>query len=169
MPSLVETVGGASANSYVTVAEADTYFDERHEATAWTDTSDPDVKVRALITATRRIDLEHFEGRKTAETQALEWPRCGATDDNFEVSSDIIPVRVKHATFEMALALLDALTGDEDLLEDSGLRFFRRVKLGPIEVEPRDGVMAAPLPDIVRRLLRPFLLSTVGSLRLVRG
>ena len=61
MPSsIVVTVGSASANSYVTEAAADTYFDDRLNASAWNDIDDDDDKARALIQAARRLEREEL-------------------------------------------------------------------------------------------------------------
>ncbi len=159
------TVGGPLANSYSLVAEADSYFDERLGVSSWS-AAIADDKARALIMATRRIDLEEFEGSRVSEEQALKWPRFGADDaDGWWIEQDEIPIQVKQASFEMALALLE----DPEGLEDTGLEAFERVKVGPIEVEPRHLEQADELPDIVRRLLAPFLLVSGASIRLIRG
>ena len=70
MPSLDATVGGASSNSYVSVATADTYFDERVGASAWT-AETTDEKERALIQGTRRLDQEKYQGIKVSEGHSL--------------------------------------------------------------------------------------------------
>lgn len=166
MPTLVATVGGETSNSYVTVAEADTYFDERLAVTEWTDLSGDDDKVRALIMATRRLDLEEYEGEKADIAQALKWPRIYATDDDGEeYDSDTIPTIVQHSTYELALELLKA----GDPLGDTGLDGFEEVRIGPIMVKPRVSEKAAELPDNVRRWLRPVLISSGSSIRIFRG
>ena len=159
MPTIVETVGSATANSYVTDAEADTYFDERLNATAWTSETDADVKARALIMATRRLDQERYMGEKTTTGQALEWPRVWAFDkDGEEYDSAVIPTPVKHATFEMALRLLN--DGNADSLADTGMEEFKRAKVGEMEVERFAGFAAGQLPSNVRRIIQHVLEST---------
>ena len=66
MPTITATVGSASANSYVSAAEATTYFDERSNASAYTGETDADVQARALITASRRIEFYGGKSRGSA-------------------------------------------------------------------------------------------------------
>lgn len=161
MPTLVATAKSATANSYVTEAEADTYFDERTTATAWASEATDD-KERYLITATRRIDSERFDGYKTTTTQALKWPRDGACDDDGEeYDPDTVPDIVKFATYETALELLN--DGTTDGLAPTGLEEFKRVKVGALEVERDSSYKAAELSDTVRRLLRPVIRTATNS------
>lgn len=160
MPSLVSTASGTSSNSYVSVSEADVYFGERLNATAWTAASTDD-KERALIMATRRIDQERFLGWKTVEQAALKWPRDGVYDDDGDdYDSSVVPDIVKQATYELALKLL--ADGTSDYVLPTGLEEFRRAKVGSLEVERDPTFRAGELPDNVRRLLRPVI-STAGS------
>lgn len=168
MPTLDATVGGASANAYATVSEADTYFDERLNTSDWDGASTED-KSRALIMATRRIDQETFEGARVdpdPDDQQLAWPRTGVVDQDGRVfDNDEIPDRIKHATFELALVFL----GDEGFLADSGLEAFEQVTVGDLSVTPRHQQRAAELPETVYRHLRPFTISTRNTVRVRRA
>lgn len=158
MPTIDATVGGASANSYSEVADADTYFDERLQVSNWTGESDTDVKERALIMATRRIDAFDFEGVKVTTTQALKWPRIDAFDeDGEEYDTDAIPTVVLYATYELALAYLNDAAGSTDPLAPTGLEQFDRAKVGPLEVDINHARRAGSVPDHVLRLLAPVL------------
>lgn len=166
MPTLVATVGGASSNAYITVADADTYFDERLGRTAWSGES-TDQKERALIQATRRLDQEKYEGTKNATAQALKWPRLWATDDDGdEWDGDEIPTIVKHATCELALSYLKAEDEGKVPLLASGLEGFDSAKVGPIEFKRDQSFKAGELPDNVLRLLRPVLITPDNIVRL---
>lgn len=66
------TVG---TNTYLTVADASTYFDERLRSDAWSAATDDD-KARSLIMATAAIDSLRLRGRKIATEQALAFPRA---------------------------------------------------------------------------------------------
>jgi hypothetical protein len=115
MPDLVETVGAATANSFVSLDDADEYLDARLNASAWNDEDDEDQKVRALIEATRELTVLAWEGSRTTTTQKLAWPRQYATDPDkpnpsqlgdialLYFDDDEIPQRVKDATCELAL------------------------------------------------------------------
>lgn len=157
-----ETVGGASANSYGSNAEAATFFATHPYASAWTaaGVTSPPTQDALLIQATYWIDqLEgSMEGVRAASTQALAWPRSGATDANgTAIVSTVIPEFLKRAQFEAALAL-----ASNNLLEDTGLEGFERVKVGPLEVELR-ALPAGSLPAHVLRYLAPIM--GVGQLQ----
>ena len=173
---LVATVGAPNAHRYCTLEEATAYFDERLNVSAWTAAAE-DPRIRALITATRRIDEEEFVGvpvspvtgaEATVTTQALKWPRQAAPDsEGWTYDDSVIPPIVKQATLELALALLAA--GTTDLLADSGLEAFENVKIGSLDITPRHERKGAALPEHVRRLLRPVLGGIVGGVRLERA
>lgn len=166
MPTLVATAGGASSNSYVTVSDADTYFDERLGRSAWTGKSTDD-KERGLIQATRRLDQEKFEGIKNTEGQALKWPRYNATDDDGdEFDEATIPQIIKDATCEVALDLLIASDDGDVPLTDTGLEEYRSAKIGPLEMERLPGFDAGQLPANVMRLLRPVLITPSNTVRM---
>ena len=77
--TLDATVGGANANTYITLADANSFIEGlilSDDNAAW-DGSSTDNKNRALFTAAQRIDREKFLGARVADTQALEWPRSG--------------------------------------------------------------------------------------------
>ncbi len=169
MPTLDATVGGVSANAYVDVATADTYFDERLQATAWT-SEDTDDKERALISATRRLDQESYDGEKANTAQALKWPRLWATDDDGdEWDGDEIPVIVQLACMELALAYLVADDSAEDPLRDTGLEQFDAAKIGPMDFTRDQSYQAGQLPKNVRRLLGPVLTTSDFSVRMDRA
>ena len=65
------TIKGASANSYVTLAEANTYFETVPDSSTWTNKTD-DQKNRSLISATRWIDSFVFYGDRCDDGQALK-------------------------------------------------------------------------------------------------
>lgn len=109
MAFLVEDgTGLALANSYISIAEADTHHGDRNQ-TAWTGT-DP-VKQAALIKATDYVDKrfgKRFRGFRESKTQGLEWPRIDAFDNDDFLYSDVdrIPRNLKKAIAEYALLAL---------------------------------------------------------------
>lgn len=163
--TLDPTVGGIAANTYASLAEAQAYCDARLSVEAWTGAVS-DVRTRALISATARIEQEDFVGARESDTQALSFPRSGVDVDGIAIDDHVVPERVKRAQLELALVLLNS---DGDFLADSGLEGFNEVKVGPLSVVPNHR-QAAALPATVRRLLRPFLTSPSSSgVTLVRG
>lgn len=100
------TSGGANANSYVTLAEAETYFDTRLYVTAWTEATSDDVKNRALAMACNRINQETFYGTRETDTQRLPFPRIELGYLDGILQDSIVPESLKEAQCELALHLL---------------------------------------------------------------
>jgi len=126
------TLGGASANSYVTLADADAYFETTPDSATWDDKTN-DQKNRALISATRWIDALSFYGDCCSETQALKWPREDYKVDGIELACTLIPVGIEVATYELARALAndtDAITGSTGT---TGI--YDQVELGELKVK----------------------------------
>jgi hypothetical protein len=126
------TLSGASANSYVTLAAANAYFETVPDSSTWTDKTD-DQKNRALISATRWIDGLSFYGDRCTTTQALKWPRDEYTVDGIDLACTLIPEPIKTATYELARALAndtDAITGTTGT---TGI--YDEVELGELKVK----------------------------------
>lgn len=171
--TLTCTPGGASDNSYVSLADADAYFANRLNSSVngdWTNDSagvarTDDVKKAALITASLRIDEEMFLGVKTSTTQALKWPRYGVVDeDGFDVSSSTIPARVKQATYICALELLKV-----DFISEDYLNNFSFFSAGSIQFKQFTQQSAGRLPAEVQRLLRFVMTGGSNGGRLIRA
>ena len=130
--TIVATLKSATANSYVTLAEANTYFETVPDSTTWTNKTD-DQKNRALISATRWLDGLNFYGDRCDESQALKWPRNNYHVDDVELACTSIPTNIKYAQYELARALAnetDAITGNKGT---DGT--YEEVKLGDMEVK----------------------------------
>ena len=126
------TISGANANSYVTLAEANAYFETVPSSTQW-DNKQDDKKNRALIAATRWIDSFIFYGDRCDQGQALKFPRNNYQVDDVELSCTTIPNNIKYAQYELARALAnepDAMTGNTGT--DGNIE---EVKLGDIQVK----------------------------------
>ena len=126
------TLGGVSANSYVTLAAADAYFETVPDSSTWT-AKTTDQKNRALISATRWINVLSFYGKLCSDTQALKWPRKDYTVDGINLACTLIPEPIKTATYELARALAndtDAITGTTGT---TGI--YDEVELGELKVK----------------------------------
>jgi len=110
MPVVIDaTIGGESANSYITLVDAESYFEERMPAASnWLATVSDDDKNRALVTATRLLDkMVVWDGLAASDTQALLWPRLELYDaKGVEIEDDAIPVEIGYAVCELADSLL---------------------------------------------------------------
>lgn len=116
---IVETGSGTNplANSYVTEAEADAYFETTLFAATWTGLVS-NVKIILLITATRMIDsMFVFNGKQSVNGQPLQWPRYECLNPDAQSApinlgqlidfqrffpAEEIPKLIKEATFEVA-------------------------------------------------------------------
>ena len=87
------TLKGESSNSYVTLAEANSYFETSPDDSTWTNKSD-DQKNRSLISACRWIDSLNFYGDRCDESQALKWPRNNFQVDDVELACTLIPAKI---------------------------------------------------------------------------
>lgn len=89
---------------YGTIAKANNYFAILLHGQKWEYLSN-DLKVKALVTATKLIDQLNFAGVKTSSDQALQFPR--GTDT-------LVPVAIEEANYELALALLKGIDPDTE-------------------------------------------------------
>lgn len=120
-----------SSNSFLTVLEADSYFDERVGSVVWTDAAEED-KERALIQASRELsDLFDWKGYRREIDQRLAFPRYSlCTRDDYYVDDDKVPREIKESTCELAVVLLSgSIAADSPL--DEGLN---KIKVGDIEL-----------------------------------
>ena len=130
--TIIATLKSATANSYVTLAEANTYFETVPDSSTWDNKTD-DQKNRALISATRWIDSLNFYGDRCDDGQALKWPRNNYHVDDVELACTAIPKDIKYAEYELARALAnetDAITGNKGT---DGT--YEEVKIGDMEVK----------------------------------
>lgn len=155
--SIDATVGGASSNSYATVAEADTYFATRLGASTW-DAATVEDKERALITATSQLDQSAFLGMRTSSTQRLAFPRLmiPKLDSYTYWDSEAIPQPIKDATCELAQELLTSSVTSSEVGSLSS------VTMGDMLTVNFDNSTAGTLSSRVAALLRGFWLNASG-------
>jgi len=130
------TVGGASANSFATLAEFTTYMEGRLNSDTF-DSATTDEQNRALVEATRELSARVWVGRRASSTQALAWPRDWATNPDSPTfdyyDNDVIPQRVKNATMELAFQFLVA--GTTDIASLDRLAGVKRKRVDVLETE----------------------------------
>jgi hypothetical protein len=172
---LVATVGGASSNSFLDSDAADTYFDNRLNSDAWDDADSTD-KDKALITASKELNILSWLGYKATTAQRLAWPRAMVINPDSAYSQEFyseseIPQRVKDATCENALELLKA--GTTDLTSQDSSREIKSETVGPISVtyaEPSQKSAGLSRFPNVTSGLGPLLSGlSHGQIKLVRG
>ena len=179
------TAGGASANSYLTLADAQAIVDgvgEDADVTAWASAT-TDQTNRALYTATQRLDRERFIGARATNTQALQWPRTGVRRPDtyvntysvgfpFRISEDYfseteIPDQIKRAQIELAVYLHNNTDG----ISLSGLNDFKNVQIGSLNVTPdKTGAVGADhVPPMFERYLTGLRISGPGNIAIKRS
>lgn len=162
----------ADAESYVSVADADTYFANRGNA-AWAalDTAAKEQALRAATDYMMQTYRMHWTGMRVTGTQALDWPRAwvalvdapsGYRSVPAYVPQNIVPPEVKNACAELAVRSLAAPLSP-DLTSQ-----VTRETVGPITVEYAAGARQAPLFKSVDAMLAVYLKGR-GALDVVRG
>ena len=105
--SLTALLGASEDNSYLTVAEGDTFASQALGDIAWNNAADATDKEKALVSATRWIDTLDFVGSKCDPKQPLKWPRSGAVCGDYVYGCTTgVPPQVEQATFAVANVLL---------------------------------------------------------------
>ena len=173
MATIVATPGAANANSYLTLAEAQTYFSTRVAVAGWDDADDQSA---LLIMATRTLDMmvsgmrvplpdgfyrigPMWTGVPTTSTQALAWPRTGMLNRNgFPIGTMEIPQDLKNAVAELAGALG---TADRLVDNDVAVQGITSVKAGSVGVTFDQAKITTTkiLPDAVYAFLVPSWLT----------
>jgi hypothetical protein len=181
------TVGGASANSYLTLADAQDLIDgmvENDDVTAWASAT-ADQKNRALYSATQRLDRERFLGARATDTQALQWPRTGVRKPDtyintyavgfpFRITTDYftdteIPDQIKQAQVVLAVYL----NNNKDGMGLSGLEDYKSVTIGSLSVTSAGASSMATgadrVPPIFERYLTGLRISGPGNFAIKRS
>jgi hypothetical protein len=168
------TPGGVSANSYCTVAEADTYHGTRLNSDTWTNAG-ADLKAQALVMATRTLDSHIYWSGIAVNRgiQALQWPRAGMIDlFLLPIPYTVVPQILKNATAEFARQLIEG-----DRLADAqsdGVAGLTSMEVGPIRMGFNSGgPKRKVIPDVVYEMLSQWILQDKyqnrGTARLVRA
>lgn len=148
--------GLATAESYISVADAGTYHTNRGNA-AWAALSTDTIREQCLRKATDymiQAYTDRWQGvRYVAETQALDWPREGVVVNGEEVAYTVVPTIIKNACAELALKAATAT-----LLEDQEQGVLSET-VGPISVTYNGSSPQAKRYKSVDAMLAPYLKS----------
>ncbi len=181
------TVGGANANSYLTLAAAQALIDgfvEDEDVVAWASAT-TDQKNRALVSATQRLDRERFLGARATDTQSLQWPRTGVRKPDtyintyavgfpFRITTDYftdteIPPQIQYAQAVLAVYL----NSNKDSLSLNGLEDYSSVTIGPLSVKLAGAnsmqAGADKVPPMMERYLTGLRISGPGNFAIRRS
>lgn len=142
-------------NSFVSLADAEAYFETRLDVAAWTEAAESQ-KLQALATATGTLNEMRWSGIAVSESQSLAFPRLGTYFDprvGAHVSLDGATARkrVDTATFELAYHLLN----NDGLMDDTG----SVTDLQVANIVLTKVVSADAVPAVAQRAIKPLLLN----------
>ena len=152
--------GKVDAVSYVSVADATTYFTARGDET-WAE-QESTTQEAALVRATAAIDSwlrGRWLGTKKTQAQSLAWPRTGVVDEEgFDILDTTIPTPLKQATCEVAMIELSERFLQQSVSKDNTIA---SETVGPISVSYRADAPTVKTYPHVEALLRG--LASIGG------
>ena len=111
MPAFNSTLGNTAATSYISTAEADTYWQNTFNEALWTALSEGE-KQTALMAATEALETLTYAGDRCDPStddedlpQRLQWPREKFTCKGVTAECDSLPKEIVNATSWLALQL----------------------------------------------------------------
>jgi len=151
--TLDSTIGGANANAYTTRLEMVDIADGHIDGELFTDLEDAEQE-KYISMATFRLDAEKYSSIRVNNIQALEFPRSGIFNSNFNsYSITEIPDGLKRAAFELILFWLKA---DDRIMEEAELHDANMIdsyQIGPLKYKFRPNAQMDKLPATVMREL----------------
>lgn len=148
------TINSITYTVYANVATADDYFNGSLSSADWSALT-ADEKARALVTSTKTIDRQQWQGEKTDPLQELAFPRTGVVDcAGNDVTSAMTLTVVTEASILLAL---DIFTNSAVLTSVSTEDLTKRLKAGSVEIEKfrasSDSVSSGRFPLPVQELI----------------
>lgn len=168
MALTVESGAGlANAESYISVADADTYFSNHGSPSAWTALTTAD-KESALRYATLWVDRRYAwpgEIRYPETPQALSFPLEVGAEDMQGRELATVPQAVKDATCEAALAHVNGTLAE---VRDRG-GAIQSATVGPLSVTYSSGAPNGRTFPYIDALLSTIAFPKSASTELIRG
>lgn len=153
------TIGSTTYTVYSSLIDAEAYFNASTQFADWNGFND-DEKRRGLVSATRLIERQSWQGTKTetgSPTQELAFPRDGLTDcSGTSVSSTATLDSIKEASQLLAVDLLQGETLETSLSTEDRTK---RLKAGSVELEffRAEAITSQRFPTDVMELIGCFL------------
>ncbi len=171
MPLVLDaTSGGSASNSFLTVVEAQNYFDSRLPVAGWDNAISQDV---LLVMATRVLTAmarplkelyppaggvsayyrtaPQWTGAPATSTQRLPWPRTGMFDGNGNaIGVTVVPEDLKFATAELA----GYLGGTDSTLDNDVIaQGITSIKAGSVALTFKQMIDQHVLPDFLWNMM----------------
>lgn len=141
------TLNGNDYISYASVEEANTLLaTDPVRNTIWAALTN-DQKIINLISATRRVDMYEFKGRKTLgdANQNNKWPRADVLyPDGTPLSDNVVPYDVELATILLAGTIASDVEASQNTTSSSNIK---KVEAGSTSVEYFRAVEGLPSQD----------------------
>lgn len=145
-------------NSYVNLEEANAYFADRIDVSAWTDASST-LKEQALVTASLYLNNFDWAGIAISESQTLAFPRNITYYEpilGIEKTLSEVPTRIINATYELAYHFLN----NDGIFDESAK--LESISVANISLTIRS--MPGRLPSFIKVSINPLLKSSGSSL-----
>ena len=119
--ALTTTIKGSDSDSYVTLAEASTYFTEHkvNFSSTWSGLASDSVREQYLRESTNALDMySSWKGFKANDDQQLEFPRTLEYLSYYkanEYPTDEVHRRIKNSQFELCLMLVVKLDSNTEI------------------------------------------------------
>ncbi len=150
--------GKTDSNTYITLAEYETYIDERGLTESTTD----DAKTGRIIQAKDWLEAqeERYQGVKETDEQALIWPRSWVQIYSYPLDASTIPQQLKDAQAQLVYD-----SASTDIYNVNNGQAIVKEKVDVIEVQYSDTgtTNLQPIFAKVQAILDP-LYKTVGGL-----
>lgn len=144
----------ANANSFVTDAEFNTYANLRNMSVPATQPDREALLVQAMDYLFSKE--QEFKGYRVSADQVLPYPRRGVCANGFNIPSDAIPISLKSAQMESALA-----ANTIALLPNESLQNVQKTKVDVLEISYfQGGSMTTVNLQAVDAKLKPLLKPT---------
>lgn len=164
--ALDTTIGGASADSYATLAEYQAYVTAQGfvPLTGTDGAQEAELRRAAVVID----DTYSFIGLQQYQYQARAWPRLvRQLVDDWPIDPDTIPDAIRRAQMEMAYQIHG---GADPFATYDGAVKRKREKVDVIEEETEyTGGKGRPMFTGVDRILRDYITSGAGQVKAVRG
>lgn len=146
-------------NSHVAMDEAQLYFDNRLDVSAWVEASTVE-KEQALTTATAMMEYMPWVGKMASVDQPLVWPRIGAyydprTGTVIDLATVPLPSRVAQGQCELAHHLLE----NDGALDTTG----SLEELHVSSIVLKGVIKVSTIPTSVSNILAPLLTESLPS------
>lgn len=165
--AIVTTVGDATANSYITVAEYEAFWTERNVNLAHSNAT----KEAELVKAADYINREYaFVGERQYRYQGMAWPRLTGVIlvKDWPIDPNTVPQDIKDAQAELAYIINQGTNVFATV--EGGAKVREKNKAGPVETEVEyTNFRETPRFVAIEGLLSPYTVYGGAQFKMVRG